>query len=176
MTNPTDFGSPNINISGFDSTGLTPPLGRIDTTGHIDQTFTYTMGSHEIRFGGDYRYSRLDVFYDAERARYVHLRWHARAVCHGRSDRHLGVCPGSSLQSRHRSNALADFLSGRVATGHASIAYGDQQRIYNLHGMFFFRPGHLEGHSEADPELWLELGVPEPDHQSEESDFDLHSR
>jgi hypothetical protein len=56
VTNPTDFGSPNINISGFDSTGLTPPLGRIDTTGHIDQTFTYTVGSHEFRFGGDYRY------------------------------------------------------------------------------------------------------------------------
>ena len=66
VTNPTDFGSPNINISGFDSTGLTPPLGRIDTTGHIDQTFTYTVGSHEFRFGGDYRYSRLDVFYDSD--------------------------------------------------------------------------------------------------------------
>jgi hypothetical protein len=65
VTDPTDFGSPTINISGFDSTGLTPPLGRIDTTGHIDQTFTYTVGSHQFRFGGDYRYSRLDVFYDA---------------------------------------------------------------------------------------------------------------
>ena len=44
---------------------MTPPLGRIDTTGHIDQTFTYTVGSHEFRFGGEYRYSRLDVYYDA---------------------------------------------------------------------------------------------------------------
>src|SRR5580658_2610830 len=66
VTNPTDYGSPNINISGFDSTGLTPPLGRIDTTGHIDQTFTYTVGSHQFRFGGEYRYSRLDVFYDSD--------------------------------------------------------------------------------------------------------------
>jgi peptidoglycan/xylan/chitin deacetylase (PgdA/CDA1 family) len=57
-------GDPNITISGFDATGLTPPLGRIDTTGHIDQTFTYTVGSHQFRFGGEYRHSRLDVFYD----------------------------------------------------------------------------------------------------------------
>ncbi len=41
-------------------------MGRIDTTGHIDQTFTYTVGAHQFRFGGDYRYSRLDVFYDAK--------------------------------------------------------------------------------------------------------------
>ncbi len=66
VTNPTDYGSPNINITGFDQTGVTPPLGRIDTTGHIDQTFTYTTGTHQIRFGGEYRRSRLDVFYDSD--------------------------------------------------------------------------------------------------------------
>ena len=47
-----------VEISGFDSTGLTPPLGRIDTTGHLDQTFTYTVGSHQFRFGGDRSWTR----------------------------------------------------------------------------------------------------------------------
>ncbi len=136
VTNPTDFGSPNITISGFDAIGLTPPLGRIDTTGHIDQTFTYTTGSHEIRFGGEYRYARLDVFYDAGRARRVHLRWHAGAACRGKSDQHLGV---PQLSQPASLNALSDFLSGRLnADRHASITYGNQQRIYNLPGGSFF--------------------------------------
>ena len=90
VTDPTDFGSPNINISGFDSTGLTPPLGRIDTTGHIDQTFTYTVGSHQFRFGGDYRYSRLDVFYDADAPGTFTFDGTQGPACRCKSDRHLG--------------------------------------------------------------------------------------
>ena len=62
VTNAPDFGSPSLSIAGFDGTGLTPPLGRIDTTGHVDESFTYTAGAHQIRFGGGYRRSRLDVF------------------------------------------------------------------------------------------------------------------
>ena len=37
VTNSGDFGAPNIGISGFNNggVGLTPKLGRTDTTGHI---------------------------------------------------------------------------------------------------------------------------------------------
>src|SRR5438445_13447414 len=52
VTDPFLFGAPRISINGFDSTGLTPPLGRIDTTGHPDQTFTYTAASHTTRYRG----------------------------------------------------------------------------------------------------------------------------
>src|SRR5215471_1570003 len=63
VTNPSLLGAPNITISGFDAIGLTPPLGRIDTTGHLTDTMSYTMGRHQIRVGGEYRRARLDVFY-----------------------------------------------------------------------------------------------------------------
>ena len=135
VTDPTDFGSPTINISGFDSTGLTPPLGRIDTTGHIDQTFTYTVGSHQFRFGGDYRYSRLDVFYDANAPGTFTFDGTQGPLAAANSTDTWGV--GSSPIAGSL-NALADFLSGRIAIGHASIAYGNQQRIYNLAGASFF--------------------------------------
>jgi Carboxypeptidase regulatory-like domain len=131
VTNPTDFGSPNINISGFDSTGLTPPLGRIDTTGHIDQTFTYTVGSHQLRFGGEYRYSRLDVFYDSDAP--------GTFTFNGTQGPFASTSPndtwgfGSNPLAANL-NALADFLAGRIAPGNATIAYGNQQRIYNLNG------------------------------------------
>src|SRR5580658_3624804 len=135
VTDPTDFGSPNINISGFDSTGLTPPLGRIDTTGHIDQTFTYTVGSHEFRFGGDYRYSRLDVFYDANAPGTFTFDGTQGPLAATDPNDTWGV--GSSPIAGSL-DALADFLSGRVGIGHASIAYGNQQRIYNLNGASIF--------------------------------------
>jgi len=63
VTSPSLLGAPNITINGFDSIGLTPPLGRIDTTGHVTDTVSYTMGRHQFRFGGEYRRARLDVFY-----------------------------------------------------------------------------------------------------------------
>jgi len=142
VTNPTDYGAPNINISGFDQTGLTPPLGRIDTTGHIDQTFTYTKGSHQFRFGGEYRYSRLDVFYD-ELAPGAFVfdgsQGPFAATCPNDTWEVGGTCPAAGAPSPNPSlDALADFLSGRVATGHADITYGKQQRIYNLQGFSVF--------------------------------------
>jgi hypothetical protein len=137
VTDPTDFGSPNINISGFDQTGLTPPLGRIDTTGHVDQTFTYTRGSHQFRFGGEYRYSRLDVFYDAGAPGGFVFDGSQGPFAATDPTNTWGV-PGSLSSISGSLNALADFLSGRVATGHANITYGNQQRIYNLQGGSFF--------------------------------------
>ncbi len=142
VTDPTNFGAPNINIAGFDQTGLTPPLGRIDTTGHIGQTFTYTRGSHEFRFGGEYRYSRLDVFYDALAPgafTFDGTQGPFAATCPQDSWEVSGSCPSATAGSPNPSlDSLADFLSGRVGIGHASITYGDQQRIYNLDGFSFF--------------------------------------
>ena len=135
VTNPTDFGAPNITISGFDATGLTPQLGRIDTTGHIDQTFTYTVGSHQFRFGGDYRYSRLDVFYDANAPGVFTFDGTQGPFAATNPTDTWGVGNSPIAGSL---NTLADFLSGRVATGNARIAYGNQQRIYNLNGFSVF--------------------------------------
>jgi len=135
VTNPADFGSPNINISGFDSTGLTPPLGRIDTTGHIDQTFTYTTGSHQFRFGGDYRYSRLDVFYDSNAPGTFTFDGTQGPLAATSPNDTWGV--GNSPVAGSL-NALADFLSLKVASGNARVAYGNQQRIYNLPGVSAF--------------------------------------
>jgi hypothetical protein len=152
VTNPTDYGSPNINISGFDSTGLTPPLGRIDTTGHLDQTFTYTVGSHELRFGGDYRYSRLDVFYDANAPGTFTFDGTQGPLAAANPTDTWGVGNSPIAGSL---DALADFLAGRIAIGHASIAYGNQQRIYNLNGLSFFGQDSWK----VTPKLTLNYGL-----------------
>jgi hypothetical protein len=152
VTNPSDFGSPNINISGFDSTGLTPPLGRIDTTGHIDQTFTYTVGSHEFRFGGDYRYSRLDVFYDADAPGTFTFDGTQGPLAASSPNDTWGFGSNPLAGSL---DALSDFLAGRVALGHASIAYGNQQRVYNLNGGSVF----FQDSWKVTPKLTLNYGI-----------------
>lgn len=57
-------GSPTINISGFATAGATQPLGRIDTTGHLTDTTSITLGRHQLKVGGEYRHALLDIFYD----------------------------------------------------------------------------------------------------------------
>jgi hypothetical protein len=152
VTDPSDYGAPNITISGFDATGKTPPLGRIDTTGHIDQTFTYTVGSHEFRFGGEYRYSRLDVYYDANAPGTFTFDGTQGPFAATNPTDSWGVGNSPIAGSL---NSLADFLSGRVAIGHASIAYGDQQRIYNLDGFTAFAQDSWK----VTPKLTLNYGL-----------------
>ena len=110
VTNPTLYGAPSMTITGFDALGVTPHLGRIDTTGHLNETLTYTIGTHQLRFGGEYRRARLDVFYDRNKR---------------------GTF---SFDGTQTGDALADFLAMRVAPNKASIAFGDLQRNYYLNG------------------------------------------
>jgi hypothetical protein len=63
VTDPTLLGSPKLTINGFDYVGATQPLGRIDTTGHITDNLTWSRGRHQVKFGGEFRRARLDVFY-----------------------------------------------------------------------------------------------------------------
>jgi len=135
VTNPTDYGAPNINISGFDSTGLTPQLGRIDATGHIDQTFTYTIGTHEYRFGGEYRRSRLDVFYDSDAPGTFTFNGTQGPLATSSPNDTWGFGSNPLAGSL---NALSDFLAGYIAPGNARITYGDQQRNYWLNGGSLF--------------------------------------
>ncbi len=131
ITNPSLFYSPHVTIDGFDQTGETPPLGRIDTTGHLNQTFTYTVGTHQFRFGVEYRRARLDVFY--ERNAPGVFTFDGSQGPYAATNRSDSWAIGNSpIQASLAS--LSDFLSGRVAINHANITYGDLQRNYYLNG------------------------------------------
>src|SRR5438093_8638318 len=68
VTNPDNFGSPGMDITGFvnGGVGLTPRLGRVDVTGHLTENLSYNFGSHALKFGGEFRRAKLDVFYYRE--------------------------------------------------------------------------------------------------------------
>ena len=131
VNNPSLYGAPSISIKGFDGVGLTPPLGRIDTTGHLNEAFTYITGSHQFRFGGEVRRARLDVFYERNT---------------------LGRF---SFDGSQTGDPLADFLAMQIAPSHATISIGDRQRNYYLNGL----SGFVQDSWKIRPNLTLNYGV-----------------
>jgi hypothetical protein len=140
VTNPTLSGSPDTAISGFDEVGLTPPLGRIDTTGHIDELLTYTFAKHQLRFGGEFRRSRADVFYQRN----------ARGTF--AFDGTQG--PWASAASiPDNLKSLSDFLAGYVSS--STITRGDRQRDYYVNAFNWF----VQDTFRIRPNLSLDYGV-----------------
>ena len=139
-TNATLLGAPNINVNGFDSVGLTPPLGRIDTTGHLLNTLTYTLGRHQLRAGMEFRRSRGDVFYQRNKRGTFNFDG---------SQGPWANDPGVSDSTK----ALADFLAGYVQS--SSITRGNLQRNYyaNLYMAF------VQDTFQVNPHLNLNYGV-----------------
>ncbi len=71
ITNPVVAqGAPSIifsggNSSGFDQVGATQPSGRTDVTGHITDSMHWTIGRHQLKFGGEYRRANINQLYFA---------------------------------------------------------------------------------------------------------------
>src|SRR6202795_3250167 len=108
-------GAPNIQITGFDGVGQTPPEGREDITGHLTDVAPYTVGAHQFRFGGEFRRAQLEEFY------------HRHGLGTLRFDGTQGPWAGSANPSNVLS--LADFLGGYLNPNRSSIALGDPTRL-----------------------------------------------
>ncbi|HEX4230061.1 MAG TPA: TonB-dependent receptor [Bryobacteraceae bacterium] len=116
----TLVGAPTMKISGFDYTGATPPLGRVDTTGHITDNLSYTVGRHQFKFGGEFRRAVLDVaYYTNERGTFSF-------------DGSRGPWANDSTLSGTL-KALADFMAGEPSNSNgATIARGNPERTYHV--------------------------------------------
>ena len=112
-------GSPKISITGFDYVGATSPEARIDTTGHLTDTLTYSRGRHAFIFGGEFRRAVLDVGYDInERGTFTF-------------DGSRGPWSTDPAVTGNLRN-LSDFLAGYPSNSNgATIAQGPLQRLYD---------------------------------------------
>jgi len=118
VTEASLIGTPSLRITNFAGAGFTQPLGRIDTTGHITDNLSYTVGRHQLKFGGEYRRAVLDVFYDTNKR--GSFTWDGTAG---------PWATDTTLTPRERS--IADFLAIRTtANNGASITRGQLQRDY----------------------------------------------
>jgi Carboxypeptidase regulatory-like domain/TonB dependent receptor len=131
------MGAPNIVISGFDQAGITPPEGRNDITGHLTDVLSYVMGKHQLRFGGEVRQGRVDEFYFRRSLGSFNFTggegpWNGATSCGPGNLTPPAAC--ASLNGNIE--ALADFLSGNVAS--SSIAVGNAERKVRVNAFDFF--------------------------------------
>jgi outer membrane receptor protein involved in Fe transport len=129
VTGSTLPGSPNIQITGFDPIGETPPEGRNDITGHLTDDLSWIVGKHQFKFGGELRKAQLDEFYQRHALGSFTFDGTQGPITNSPSGDSYGT--GDS-----RIDALADFLAGNVKT--SSIALGDPDRQVFVNTLAFF--------------------------------------
>lgn len=121
--------APNIEISGFEPTGNTPPEGRNDITGILDDTLNWVKGKHQFRIGGGYRQAQVNEFY--HRHATGNFKFNNNYPSPWQND--------DTIDSKVAS--LADFLAGYLYTG--SIAFGDPERtVYSRGFNLFFQDNY----------------------------------
>ncbi len=145
-------GTPGITISGFDNLGnATPPSGRNDITGVLDDSVSMVLGKHNLRFGGEYRNGQVDEFYQRKQRGSFSYQgsqgpWaspelaatntlHASSAC----ETNFGVTnPGGTapVYGDRQTLALADYLAG--CTYSDGIVRGDTKRqvFVNTYSLF----------------------------------------
>jgi hypothetical protein len=121
ITNPVVAGgAPTITVSGFDITGATQPSGRTDVTGHVTDNFHWTLGRHELKFGGEFRHSNVNQLYFSS-ARGTFLFDGSR----GPWSAALGA--GTQLAD------VSDFLIGTTSNSSgARLLQGNAQRVWTF--------------------------------------------
>jgi hypothetical protein len=110
-------GAPSILITGFDQTGATQPSGRTDVTGHVTDNLHWTVGRHELKFGGEYRHSNVNQLYFSS----------ARGTFSFDGSRGPWGGSGTNL------SAVSDFLLGEPTNSSgAKLLQGNAQRVWTL--------------------------------------------
>jgi len=136
------LGAPNIQISGFEQVGITPPEGRNDITGMLADIVSYNFGKHQFRFGAEMRQGHVDEFYFRHAVgKFVFDGSQGLAESGGWA----GFCsdnPGATGCTNALGVqdpaifALADFLAGDISSG--GIAVGNAERKVVVNGFDFF--------------------------------------
>jgi hypothetical protein len=109
--------------SGFDPIGVTNPSGRTDGTGHLNDDLNWTVGAHQLHFGGEYRHEQVYDFYRSNSRGSLIFDglqgpWYADA---------------SSSDPIVRNTAfLADFLTGLPDASNSNITWGDPTRTVKI--------------------------------------------
>ena len=138
------LGAPNIAITGFEQVGITPPEGRNDVTGMLTDIVSYSVGPHQVRFGGEVRQGRVDEFY--------FRRSLGNFIFDGTQGPWAGTCATGDTQC-NSTLALADFLAGDVSTGNLTV--GDSERKVTVNAFSFFGQDQWQ----ITPKLNLNLGL-----------------
>ncbi len=151
-------GATQINITGFDYTGATAPLGRTDVTGLVSDTLHWVLGRHSLKLGGEFRHSNLDVGYytngrgkfnfDGTRGPYAASSAATRAANCATAGVTASNC--SALEN------VADFLLGAPTnSAGAVILRNNPERVYLVSSQDYFAQDDFQ----VSPKLTVNFGV-----------------
>jgi len=149
-TGSTFTNAPKLQISGFDATGVTPPMGRIDVTGQISDNVSWVKGKHEAKFGGEYRHVQLDEFYHRNAQGNYKFNGGEGGWNLSKSTLANGITDSSVIA---RLNSLADFLAGDVHSG--AITAGDPERTVFINTFALFAQDSYQ----LSPKLNINFGI-----------------
>jgi hypothetical protein len=154
------LGAPNIQISGFEQVGLSPPQGRNDITGMLSDIVSYNIGKHQFRFGGEFRQGHVDEFYFRHSlGKFVfdgsQGPWNTNnfGSCDPRVYGTIAPAGCAILAKDANIAALADFLGGYIQS--SGIAVGNAERKVVVNGLNFFGQDAWQ----ITPRLNLNLGA-----------------
>ncbi|WP_031498300.1 TonB-dependent receptor [Bryobacter aggregatus] len=150
-TNGVNGGLPGISITGITGIGGGTPQWRGDNTINLVNSLTLVRNKHTYKFGGDYQYFYKHSYFDSS-------------------------AKGSfSFNGQYSSNALADFLTGRLRSTSRAIGDPNQHpytRSYNF---------YVQDDWKVLPRLTLNYGVryelnsPQKERTDKTSQFDLNT-
>ncbi len=179
-TSPNLGGAPRIQIAapaaesglgsssdGFDYVGNIPASGRQDITGHLDESFSWTIGKHELHLGGEFRKTQVYDFYQADQRGTFNFDgtqgpWSGDVGTN--CDALTTTAPGSvssitttygSASSDPRFFQLADFMAGCYNPTDTTIVQGDPKRLVYLNSFGIFAGDSFQ----ASKNLNLNYGV-----------------
>lgn len=151
--------APNIAIKGFEPTGNTPPEGRNDITGHLDDAISWTIGKHQIRLGGEYRQMQVNEFY------WRHSVGSFTFDTSYPSPWDATDSAGNPLDpTDSKVKSLANFLAGYMTK--ASMAFGDPERTVYSHAFDLFSQDSYQLTPELNVNFGLRYDFMQPMHDS----------
>ncbi|HEY2472941.1 MAG TPA: TonB-dependent receptor [Terracidiphilus sp.] len=159
--------APNIKISGFEPTGNTPPEGRNDITGHIDEALNWTIGKHQLRFGGEYRQMQLNEFYWRHSVGTFTFDTNYLADGNGENASPWDAVDGEGnpiydIDSKVKS--LANFLAGHMTK--AAQAFGNPERTVYSHAFDVFAQDSYQVTNAFNVNFGLRYDFMQPMHDS----------
>jgi hypothetical protein len=170
ITGTASSNAPKLQISGFDTTGVTPPLGRIDASGQIADNLSWVKGKHEAKFGGEYRHVQLDEFYHRNSQGNYKFNGSesnnplynlAKGWDFSKSTLASGVTDSSVIA---RLNSLADYLAGYVHSG--AVTIGDPERTVYINTFSAFAQDSYQLTKQLNINFGLRYDYVQPFHDS----------
>jgi hypothetical protein len=128
LTGKFAIGAPTFNVSGFDYTAATQPLGRTDVTGQVADLLRWTIGKHSLKIGGEFRHTNINVAYFSN-SRGTFAFNGARGPWTTADCTALGF-PNSSGASCTNIKSVADFLNGQPQNAGSKLLIGNNQRVF----------------------------------------------